>query len=53
MERLISKIAVLLIGSFVLADILTHGDISVKLGTLIKDLFLGFTVAASGQTIRQ
>lgn len=51
MERTINKAVVLVLGGAILADILTHGDVAVKLGQIIAGIGKTALQATSGQKI--
>ena len=51
MERLGAKLGVMLLGSYIIADILTHGQTSIALGGILATLFKTATQGATGQTV--
>lgn len=51
MERTINKGIVLVLGGAILADILTHGEVAVKLGQILAGIFKAALQATSGQKI--
>ncbi len=51
MERTINKVAIMVVGGSILADILTHGQVSTDLAKVISGIIKTALQATSGQNI--